>query len=152
MTDSSPQKYNPKKPCFEVSQVDELTSSLCVVSQKHEDELMVCVEFHKYQFGAGLLTVANPVSRRLGAFEVSDRRKQRGTSCFLEKKLALAIVNGRHCCFCTQKLAGSGKTGTGGASQPIRMIVIEAPGSQSFTDLELLKLSHFTNVKTKLML
>lgn len=54
-----PQKCNPKKVWLTLSQVDEVTSPLCAVSQKHEDERMESTEFISYQYGVGLMTLAN---------------------------------------------------------------------------------------------
>lgn len=102
-------KYSSKKIWFTISQVDQVTSPLRNVFQKHEDLLMKSLKSNKYRYGVGLLNVASPISGRLGAVKFDDVRKHRGTSLFLSRELALAIVVGRHSRPCTQTFADSGE-------------------------------------------
>lgn len=131
-----PRKYNLKKIWLTISQVNGVTDPLRAVSQKPEEKLMEFINSNKYQFVVDLMTVANPVSGRFGVVEVDDMLEKQEVDLFLRIDLALAIVDGCHHGFSIQKLAGSAEPRAECASQPFRMTLIEAPGSQLFTDHE----------------
>lgn len=60
--------------------------------------------------------------------------EQLGTDLLLREELALATVDGRRCCFCTQNTVDSREPGTEWPSQLIQMNLIKAPGAQALTD------------------
>lgn len=98
------------------------------------------------------MTVTKFVSDRFGAVEVEDMLEQQEPDLFLKEEIALAIIDGRHRRFCARKLADSGKQGTEWASQPTRLTLMKAAGSQVFTDQEVLKLSRSPNIMRELVL
>lgn len=79
-------------------------------------------------------------------------REQREKDSFFETGFSLAIADGRHRRFYTRKLATSVQSGTKRVSPPICKTVITAPGSEVLMDQELLKLSSYTNVLSRLLL
>lgn len=107
MSTSDPEKCNRKNIWFIISQVNGVTSLLRVVTQYHEDKVIGSLEPSKYQYSVGRLTVANPVSGRLGAVEVSTMLEQQTTDVSFRKRFALSIANGGRSGYCFQKLADS---------------------------------------------
>lgn len=89
---------------------------------------MTSLNSNKYRYGIGLVTVGSLVSARFGAGKIGDILEKQRTDLFLNKEVALDIVDGHHRCFCIQKLANSGQSGAEWASQPIRMIFFHSNG------------------------
>lgn len=58
----NPQKYEREEIWLTIFQVHEVTSPLRAVSQQHDDELVESLQYKKYQYGVGFMSVANPVS------------------------------------------------------------------------------------------
>lgn len=63
------QNHNRKEIWLTISQVDGVMIQLRAVSQKQEDELMELLNPRKHHYGAGHITVANPVSGRFWCSE-----------------------------------------------------------------------------------
>lgn len=127
------QMYDRKRTRRTVSHADVVTSLLCSVSQKHEDELVKSLKLNKYQYGVCLMTVVHSVSGRLGVVEVDDLLEQQGTGLFLRKKIALAIFDGRNRRACKQKRTDSSETEPEWASPVIRIALFELTGFQSLS-------------------
>lgn len=113
---------------------------------------MESVKSIKYQYEVGHKTTANLVSGRFGAFKVEEMLQQQRTDFYFTEEITFAIIDGRPRCSCIQKLADSGEPGTKWPSQLIGMTLIEAPGFQSLTDHELLRLSPSRSLMTELVL
>lgn len=126
---SDPQKYERSEIWLTIFLVDEMTTLLHAFSQKHAEELMKSPKSIKYQCGVSLMSVGSSVHGRLGAVEIHSVLGEQRTHFFINIVFALAIVDGRHRHFCTQKLRDSGQPGTECALWPILMTLIEALGS-----------------------
>lgn len=70
------QQYNREEVRLPIFQVDEVVSMLRAVSQIHEIESMKFIKLNKRQYGVGLMTVANPISGRIGAVKVDNMLQQ----------------------------------------------------------------------------
>lgn len=92
---------------------------LNVVSQKPKDSFLGSLRASKYLYGAGLTTVANKASGKLGAVKVVSMPERCGKELVFEDKFSLAVVNGHQRRLYIQKLPSSGRPGTEWASQPI---------------------------------
>lgn len=88
---------------------------------------MKLLNFSKYYYGVGPMTVANSVAGHLGTVTVDDMLEQHGADLFLRRELALAIADARRHRYCTRKPADSGEPKTKWAEQPIETTLIKVP-------------------------
>lgn len=66
---------------------------------------MESLRTNKYQYGVDLMTVASPISRKLGPVIVDYMLEHREEKHFLKTNVLLAIVVDRLCRSCIRKLA-----------------------------------------------
>lgn len=147
-----PREYKRQKNWLTISRPDEVKNPVHVVWEKHEEQLMAFLKANKYQYGVGLMNVANPVSGPLGALTVDEMHKFRSTEFLLKKSFSRAVFDGRHCRSLIEKLAESGESGTEWTLQSAQMILSKAICFQVLTDYELLRLSWSARVLSGLVL
>lgn len=94
------------------SQTHVATNPDHAVSQKHKDELIESLRANRKDSGAGLMTVANPLSEGFGAFRVVDNLEQQETDLFSKKNSRSLSPTVVFLSSYTQKLAQSGEPGT----------------------------------------
>lgn len=133
-------------------QMVEVRIPLRGVTRNHAKQLMQSLRTNKYQYSAGLMTVASHVSDRFNSMKLANMLELRERDRFLRSNFSLDIVYCCHLCSCIRKLADSREPGTEWALEPIRFTVIKAPGSEILTDHELLKLTRSINVIFELFL
>lgn len=66
------QTYKSEKVWLTTFQVGRVQNHLRAISQKHEDDLLQSLLASKYQHGAGLMNVASPSPRKLGAVDADS--------------------------------------------------------------------------------
>lgn len=106
--------------------VEKVQNSLCAVLQKQDNDFLKSLRANMYQCGSGLMTVANPSSKKANAVSADSITWLRGKEHFLKDNSFLSAFDDGHRYSCILKLATSEQPGTEWSLVPTRMTFIRA--------------------------
>lgn len=102
-----PQNYRRENVWFTISHDAKVQNLLHAVLPNHEMSLLESLRAHKYQYDAGVRTLADLASRKFESIIFESALHHRGKAHCLKDKILLTAVDGCQRSLCTEKLVTS---------------------------------------------